>query len=116
LACPPSSHQRAVAAIDAGRFDAEIVLVGVKDGAFTANEGPRRATTLDWLAALRPASRADGIVMAGSASPLSDGAVALVLSGEDAVAHNATSPPNGRRTRAHPRVHPSRSWNGAPQH
>jgi len=79
------SHQRAVAAIDAGRFAAEIVPVPVRDGEFTVDEGPRRGTTADKLAALRPVFRADGIVTAGSSSPLSDGAAALVLAGEDAV-------------------------------
>jgi acetyl-CoA acetyltransferase family protein len=86
------SHQRAIAAIDAGRFDAEIVPVPVKDGAFTVDEGPRRSTTLDKLAALRPAFRADGIVTAGSSSPLSDGAAALVLASEDAVARLGLTP------------------------
>jgi acetyl-CoA acetyltransferase family protein len=86
------SHQRAIAAIDAGRFDAEIVPVPIKDGAFTVDEGPRRSTTLDKLAALRPAFRADGIVTAGSSSPLSDGAAALVLASEDAVARLGLTP------------------------
>jgi acetyl-CoA acetyltransferase family protein len=86
------SHQRAVAAIDAGRFEAEIVPVPLKDGSFTVDEGPRRSTTLDKLAALRPAFRADGIVTAGSSSPLSDGAAALVLAGEDAVARLGLTP------------------------
>jgi acetyl-CoA acetyltransferase family protein len=86
------SHQRAIAAIDAGRFDAEIVPVPLKDGAFTVDEGPRRSTTLDKLAALRPAFRADGIVTAGSSSPLSDGAAALVLASEDAVARLGLTP------------------------
>jgi 3-oxoadipyl-CoA thiolase len=85
------SHQRALAAIDAGRFTAEIVPVPVKDGAFAVDEGPRRSTTADKLAALRPVFRADGIVTAGSSSPLSDGAAALVLASEDAVRrHNLT--------------------------
>ncbi len=86
------SHQRAIAAIDAGRFEAEIVGVPVKDGSFTIDEGPRRSTTLDRLAALRPVFRADGIVTAGSSSPLSDGAAALVLAGEDAVARLGLTP------------------------
>jgi acetyl-CoA acetyltransferase family protein len=86
------SHQRAIAAIDAGRFDAEIVPVPIKDGAFTVDEGPRRSTTLDKLATLRPAFRADGIVTAGSSSPLSDGAAALVLASEDAVARLGLTP------------------------
>jgi 3-oxoadipyl-CoA thiolase len=86
------SHQRAIAAIDAGRFEAEIVGVPVKDGSFTIDEGPRRSTTLERLAALRPVFRADGIVTAGSSSPLSDGAAALVLAGEEAVARLGLTP------------------------
>ena len=85
------SHQRALAAIDAGRFTAEIVPVPVKDGEFAVDEGPRRSTTADKLAALRPVFRKEGIVTAGSSSPLSDGAAALVLASEDAVRrHNLT--------------------------
>jgi hypothetical protein len=85
------SHERAIAAIDAGRFTAEIVPVEVRDGAFAVDEGPRRSTTAEKLAALRPVFRADGIVTAGSSSPLSDGAAALVLASEDAVRrHNLT--------------------------
>ena len=62
------SHQRAVAAIDAGRFAPEIVPVPVGDREVTADEGPRRDTTPDKLAALRPVFRPDGIVTAGSSS------------------------------------------------
>jgi hypothetical protein len=86
------SHQRALAAIDAGRFTAEIVPVPVRDGEFAVDEGPRRATTADKLAALRPVFRADGIVTAGSSSPLSDGAAALVLASEDAVRRFGLTP------------------------
>ncbi|HEX4705194.1 MAG TPA: acetyl-CoA C-acyltransferase, partial [Pseudonocardiaceae bacterium] len=86
------SHQRALAAIDAGRFTAEIVAVPTKDGEFTVDEGPRRSTTADKLAALRPVFRPDGIVTAGSSSPLSDGAAALVLASEDAVRRYGLTP------------------------
>jgi len=75
------SHERAVAAIEAGRFDGEIVPVAevVRD------ECPRPSTTLAKLAALRPAFRPGGVVTAGSASPLSDGAAAVVMAGAAAV-------------------------------
>jgi 3-oxoadipyl-CoA thiolase len=86
------SHQRAIAAIDAGRFAAEIVPVPVRTGEFAVDEGPRRATTAEKLAALRPAFRADGIVTAGSSSPLSDGAAALVLAGANAVRRFGLTP------------------------
>lgn len=79
------SHTRAVAAQDAGRFVKEIVAVTSKDGLIDTDEGPRRQTTLDKLARLRPVFREGGIVTAGSSSPLSDGAAAVLLAGEDAV-------------------------------
>ncbi|GAA5196587.1 thiolase family protein [Rugosimonospora acidiphila] len=79
------SHQRAVAAIDAGRFAAEIVPVPVKDGAVAVDEGPRRDTTLEKLAKLRAVFRAGGVVTAGSSSPLSDGAAAILVASERAV-------------------------------
>ncbi|RSD11994.1 thiolase family protein [Amycolatopsis eburnea] len=86
------SHQRALAAIDAGRFAAEIVPVPVKDGEFAVDEGPRRGTTLEKLGKLRTVFREDGIVTAGSSSPLSDGAAALVLASEDAVRRHGLTP------------------------
>ncbi|GAA0631053.1 thiolase family protein [Kutzneria viridogrisea] len=82
------SHQRAVAAQAAGRFEREIVAVeGV-----TADEGPRPSTTLEKLASLRPVFRKDGVVTAGSSSPLSDGAAALVLASEEAVRRHGLTP------------------------
>lgn len=80
------SHQRAVAAQQAGRFDAELVEVPVAKGEpVRRDEGPRPDTSLETLAKLRTVFRKDGIVTAGSSSPLSDGAAALVLASEDAV-------------------------------
>jgi acetyl-CoA acetyltransferase family protein len=75
------SHQRAIAAIDAGRFADEIVAVGD----VTTDEIPRRGSTLEKLGGLRPAFRAGGVVTAGSSSPLSDGAAALVVASKEAV-------------------------------
>ncbi|MFF3948435.1 thiolase family protein [Streptomyces sp. NPDC001902] len=86
------SHQRAVAAQEAGRFDREIVPVAVKDGEVTRDEGPRPSTTLEKLGALRTIFRADGIVTAGSSSPLSDGAAALVVAGRAAVERYGLTP------------------------
>lgn len=69
------SHQRAVAAIDAGRFDDEIVpLAELK-----VDEGPRRDTSLDALSKLRPAFHVKGTVTAGNSSQTSDGAAAVVV-------------------------------------
>ncbi|WP_370964068.1 acetyl-CoA C-acyltransferase [Amycolatopsis sp. cg9] len=86
------SHQRALAAIDAGRFAPEIVPVPVQDGEFAVDEGPRRGTTLEKLGKLRTVFREDGIVTAGSSSPLSDGAAALVLASADAVRRHGLAP------------------------
>ncbi|MGC0422736.1 thiolase family protein [Embleya sp. AB8] len=86
------SHRRAVAAQDAGHFDREIVPVPVRDGRLTRDEGPRRETSLDKLGTLRALFRPDGIVTAGSASPLSDGAAALVVASEAAVARYGLAP------------------------
>jgi acetyl-CoA C-acetyltransferase len=69
------SHRRAIAAADSGAFDAEIVPV---DG-LARDEGPRRDTSAEALAKLRPAFKPDGSVTAGNAPGLSDGAAALVV-------------------------------------
>jgi acetyl-CoA acyltransferase len=74
------SHRKAVAAIDAGRFREEIVAVADGDGrAFDTDEGPRRDTTAEALAKLKPAFAEGGIVTAGNASQMSDGAAATVV-------------------------------------
>ncbi|MFI2300069.1 thiolase family protein [Actinacidiphila glaucinigra] len=86
------SHQRAVAAQAAGRFDREIVPVAVKGGEVTRDEGPRPSTTLEKLGSLRTIFREDGIVTAGSSSPLSDGAAALVVAGRAAVERYGLTP------------------------
>ncbi len=81
------SHQRAEAARAAGIFDAEIappVIVAQRKGpslTISADEGIRAETTAETLSALKPAfsSAEDATVTAGSASPLSDGAAAVVI-------------------------------------
>jgi acetyl-CoA acetyltransferase family protein len=74
------SHQRAIAAIDKGIFKREIVPVPLPDGqVMEVDEGPRRDTSMEKLAALEPAFLKDGTVTAGNASPLNDGAAAIVL-------------------------------------
>ncbi len=78
------SHQKAIAAMDAGRFKEEIVPVDIpgRKGEVTTiatDEGPRRDTTLEALAKLRPAFTADGIVTAGNSPGLNDGAAAVVV-------------------------------------
>jgi acetyl-CoA C-acetyltransferase len=78
------SHERALRAIDSGRFREEIEPVSVtgRKGAVTVvehDEGPRRDTSREKLAALRPAFQPDGTITAGNAPGLNDGAAALVL-------------------------------------
>jgi acetyl-CoA C-acetyltransferase len=85
------SHQRALVAIDEGRFRDEIVAVQVpgRKGALTTvdtDEGPRSDTTLEALAKLNPAFQPDGgTVTAGNAPGITDGAAALVLASESAL-------------------------------
>jgi acetyl-CoA acyltransferase len=82
------SQQKAAAAQAAGKFDAEIVRVATPDGIVSRDGCLRPQTTLEGLAALRPAFHGDGTVTAGTASPLTDGAVAvLVTSAEFATQH-----------------------------
>jgi acetyl-CoA acyltransferase len=87
------SHQRALAAIDAGRFKDEITPVtfrvavqadgpgtgAVRDTTFSQDEGPRRDTSAEALAKLRPAFHVSGTVTAGNSSQMSDGAAAVLV-------------------------------------
>ncbi|MCA9869994.1 MAG: acetyl-CoA C-acetyltransferase [Anaerolineae bacterium] len=89
------SHRRAIAAMDAGRFAAEITPVEIPQRKGPAlvvqtDETPRRDSTLEALARLRPAFEAGGTVTAGNAPPISDGGAAVVvMSGERAQATGA---------------------------
>ena len=79
------SHQRALAAIEAGKFKDEIVSLAVsangngKTVSFDTDEGPRRDTDAAALAKLKPAFSPNGIVTAGNASQMSDGAAAAIV-------------------------------------
>ena len=87
------SHRRALAAIDAGHFTEEIVALSVaqiesspgngapalREIAFAVDEGPRRDTSADALAKLRPAFHVAGSVTAGNSSQMSDGAAAVLI-------------------------------------
>jgi acetyl-CoA C-acetyltransferase len=86
------SHQRAVAAIDAGHFDREIAPLG----AVTADTCPRRDTSLERMAAL-PALEEDGLVTAATSSQICDGAAALLVMSERAVRDHGVQP----RARVH---------------
>ncbi len=78
------SHELTAAAVDAGALDAQLVPVPEAPG-LVADEGLRRGTTAATLAALKPSFRADGVVHAGNASQISDGASAvLIMSAERA--------------------------------
>jgi len=73
------SHERAAAAQDCGAFDAQIVPVPVAGTTVRADEGVRRGTSADKLAALKPAFAGAGVIHAGNASQISDGAAALLV-------------------------------------
>ncbi|MGN6379668.1 MAG: acetyl-CoA C-acyltransferase [Gaiellales bacterium] len=81
------SHQRAVAAMDDGRLADEIAPVTVPgrrgDTVVEVDEGPRRDTSADKLASLKPVFSQDGVTTAGNAPGVNDGAAALVLASED---------------------------------
>jgi acetyl-CoA acetyltransferase family protein len=80
------SHRRAIAAIDEGKFEREIVPIEVMNphvGALVAvDETPRRDTSLEKLAGLAPAFTTDGVVTAGSSSQICDGAAAMLVTSE----------------------------------
>ncbi|HXN04452.1 MAG TPA: thiolase family protein [Candidatus Acidoferrum sp.] len=77
------SHQRAIAAQQACHFRNELVPVTLPGGGtFEADEGPRADTSLEKLAALKPAFEKDGTVTAGNSSPLNDGAACLLMMSE----------------------------------
>ncbi len=78
------SHEKAAAAQDAGRFDAQIVPVPIGDGTvISADEGVRRGTTVDVLAGLKTVFKPDGVITAGNSSQISDGSAALLLTTSD---------------------------------
>jgi 3-oxoadipyl-CoA thiolase len=80
-----SSHQKALAAADKGKFKDEIVPVPSRDHpeGVSSDEGPRRDTSMEKLSALQPAFKKGGSVTAGNSSGINDGSAALVLSDEE---------------------------------
>jgi acetyl-CoA acyltransferase len=75
-----ASHEKAAAAQDAGSFADEILPIHTGDGAVVdTDQGVRRGGTLETLAQIKPAFRADGVIHAGNASQISDGAAALLF-------------------------------------
>src|SRR6185436_6221876 len=102
-----ASHQKAIAAIDAGRFDAELAPVTVRDARgretiVAVDEGPRRDSSMEALARLKPAfalpegedrgAATVGTVTAGNAPGITDGAAATVVASERAVARLGLTP------------------------
>ncbi len=110
-----TSHRRAIAAIDDGKFEREIVPIDLPEprpdprtsnslvqaavgGAVTAaavfavDETPRRDTSAEALAGLSPAFRPDGVITAGNASQIVDGAAAVLIAGEAACARHGLEP------------------------
>jgi acetyl-CoA acetyltransferase family protein len=90
------SHRRAVAATDEGKFENEIVPIEVGAGGalvlFAVDETPRRDTSLEKLASLQPAFKADGVVTAGNSSSIVDGSAAMLVASEDAVTRHGLEP------------------------
>lgn len=77
------SHHRAAAAIASGRFDSEVIPVETPDGWVYTDNIVRGDTSAEKLSKLRPVFAKDGTVTAGNASPLTDGAAAVLLMSED---------------------------------
>lgn len=92
-----NSHQKAIAAIEAGRFNEEItpVLIPQKKGdpiEFKIDEGPRKDSSIEQLAKLKPAFKKDGTVTAGNAPGTNDGGACVVLAGEKIVQKKGLKP------------------------
>lgn len=87
-----ASHQRAADAWEAGRFDGEVVAVETGDGPVERDGCIRPGTTAAVLAGLEPAFDADGTVTAGTSSPLTDGAAAVLVCTEDFARRNGLAP------------------------
>jgi acetyl-CoA acetyltransferase family protein len=133
------SHRRAIAAIDAGRFEHEIVPVELAAAAagapahepeveaaggtavataptlFAVDEAPRRETSAEALAALKPAFLPDGVVTAGSSSQIVDGAAAVLIAGEDACSRLGLEPRARFVSFGLSGVDPTRMLHGNPQ-
>ncbi|KOU58953.1 acetyl-CoA acetyltransferase [Streptomyces sp. MMG1533] len=73
------SHAKAAAAIDEGVFDDHVVPIEVEGTKFAVDEGLRRGTSAETLAGLKPSFKPDGVIHAGNASQISDGAAALLI-------------------------------------
>jgi 3-oxoadipyl-CoA thiolase len=86
------SHRRAASAADGGRFDDELIGVETPGGTVSADEGIRRDTSMEALARLKPVVAGGSVVTAGNASPLNDGASAIVVASAEAVERHGLRP------------------------
>ena len=86
------SHKRAAAAQSAGKFSDEIIPIQTKDGVVSEDGCIRAETTAESLADLKPAFKEDGVVTAGTSSPLTDGASAVLVCSEEYAAKNGLTP------------------------
>jgi acetyl-CoA acyltransferase len=87
-----ASHEKAAAAQDAGFFAGHIVPVTTPDGVFDTDQGIRRGSTVEGLAGLKTPFKEDGVIHAGNASQISDGAAAILVMSEEAAAKYGCTP------------------------
>jgi acetyl-CoA acetyltransferase family protein len=78
------SHKKALNAIDQGYFSGQIIPIRPGDREISVDEGPRRESSLEALAGLKPAFADDGVITAGSSSQITDGAAALLIGSKEA--------------------------------
>jgi acetyl-CoA acyltransferase len=113
------SHRRALRAIDEGRFDNEVVPVDLTNPhagvVFGVDETPRRDTSMDALASLKPAFVPDGKITAGNSSQICDGAAAVLVASEDAASRLGLKPRARFVSFALAGVDPHRMLHGNPQ-
>jgi acetyl-CoA acetyltransferase family protein len=120
------SHRRAIAASDAGKFEGEIIPIELPETAdaggavatrtvFKVDEAARRETSLEALAALKPAFRTDGVVTAGNSSQIVDGSAAVLIASEAAVDRLGLTPRGRFVSFGIAGVDPTRMLHGNPQ-
>ena len=86
------SHKKSIKAQENGLFKDEIVPIDIKGKIFDRDEGPRPDTTIEKLGTLKPVFKKDGVVTAGNASQISDGASAVVVASKDKVSELGLKP------------------------
>jgi acetyl-CoA acetyltransferase family protein len=119
------SHRRAIAASDSGKFEGEIIPIELPDTpsggsvatrtVFKVDEAARRETSLEALAALKPAFRPDGVVTAGNSSQIVDGSAAVLIASESAVQRLGLTPRGRFVSFGIAGVDPTRMLHGNPQ-